>query len=65
MLRLPLECFGVYHYATVPPKQPTLFTTEDSAEGKDTKLRMVEGSGISDQLSTDFVSEIHSPNMIF
>jgi hypothetical protein len=61
----PLECLGVYHTATVPPKQSTLLTVKDNAKGKDAKLRVMEGGGISDQLSTDFVSGIRPPNMTF
>ena len=64
-LFFPLECLGVYHTATVPPKQSTLLTVKDNAKGKDAKLRMMEGGGISDQLSTDFVSGIRPPNMTF
>jgi len=49
-LFFPLECLGVYHTATVPPKQSTLFAIKDNLniKGKDAKLRMMEGSGIRD-----------------
>ena len=64
-LCLPLKRLSIYHTTTIPPKKSTLFTKEDNVKGEDTKLRVMEGGGISDQLSTDFVSRICPPNVTF